>query len=268
MTPPGSASGAGIEAAALASIGFTGGITGRCMAAWCQPGIGQALATALVERGDTVVHADVNADGAKQVAAGLGSRASAVGLDVRDADAVTQLVDVVGEIVAAVRSGHAGAAHRRGDLHQPGPGPRRDPQLRRRRVRRALPALPGRPPGDLQRRPTRREHQDRPGAAHRPRAAGFDAGAGRSWPSTWSPWGWSPRGWSTIISHQGLRLLLGQEGGSVQRVQGAEDLDRPGRRDQEEPGARAVCDRRRPSGGPVPVTVTPRSWSAWTSSGR
>src|SRR5664280_2228159 len=102
MTPPGSASAAGIEAAALASIGFTGGITGRCMAAWCQPGIGQALATALVNRGDTVVLADVNADGAKQVAAGL---------DVRDADAVTQLVDdVVGEIVAAVRPGHAGAA--------------------------------------------------------------------------------------------------------------------------------------------------------------
>jgi NAD(P)-dependent dehydrogenase (short-subunit alcohol dehydrogenase family) len=61
-------------------------------------GIGRALATALVERGDTVVLVDVNADGAKQVAAGLGSRASAVGLDVRDADAVTQLVDdVVGE---------------------------------------------------------------------------------------------------------------------------------------------------------------------------
>src|SRR5664280_147893 len=111
MTPPGSAFAAGIEAAALASIGFTGGITGRCMAAWCQPGSGQALATALVSRGDTVVLADVNADGAKQVAAGLGSRASAVGLDIRDADAVTQLVDdVVGEIVAAVRPGHAGAA--------------------------------------------------------------------------------------------------------------------------------------------------------------
>src|SRR5450759_4710191 len=105
-----------------------------------------------------------------------------------------------------------------------------------------------------------------PWSAGRPRAAGFDAGAGRSWPSTWSPRGWSPRGWSTIISHQGLRLLLGQEGGSVQRVQSAEDLDRPERRDQEEPGARAVCDRRRPSGGPVPVT--PRSPSAWTSSGR
>src|SRR5664280_1241545 len=84
--------------------------------------------------------------------------------------------------------------HRRGDLHPPGPGPRRDPQLRRRRVRRALPALPGRPPGDLQRRPTRRDHQGRPGSAHRPRAAGFDAGAGQSWPSTWSPRGWSPRG--------------------------------------------------------------------------
>src|SRR5450756_807997 len=111
MTPPGSASAAGIEAAALASIGFTGGITGRCMAAWCQPGIGQALATALVNRGDTVVLADVNADGAKQVAAGLGSRASAVGLDVRGADAVTQLVDgVVGELVAAVGPGRAGAA--------------------------------------------------------------------------------------------------------------------------------------------------------------
>jgi len=74
------------------------------------------------------------------------------------------------------------------------------------------------------------------------------------------------KGWSTIISHQGLRLLLGQEGGSVQRVQSAEDLDRPEQRDQEEPGARAVCDRRRPSGGPVPVA--PRSSSAWTSSGR
>ena len=47
-------------------------------------GIGRALATALVERGDAVVLVDVNADGAKQVAAGLGSRASAVGLDVRD----------------------------------------------------------------------------------------------------------------------------------------------------------------------------------------
>jgi hypothetical protein len=61
-------------------------------------GIGQALGTALVKRGDTVLLADVNADGAKQIAAGLGSHASAVGLDVRDADAVTQLVDdVVGE---------------------------------------------------------------------------------------------------------------------------------------------------------------------------
>jgi hypothetical protein len=64
-------------------------------------------ATALVKRGDTVVFADVNADGAKQVVASLGSRALAVGLDVGDADAVTQLVvdNVVGEIVAAVRPG-------------------------------------------------------------------------------------------------------------------------------------------------------------------
>src|SRR5664279_588212 len=93
-----------------------------------------------------------------------------------------------------------------------------------------------------------------------------DARPASAWPSIWSPRGRSPRGWSTIISHQGLGLLLGQEGGSVQRVQSAEDLDRPERRDQEEPGARAVCDRRRPSGGPVPVT--PWSSSAWTSSGR
>ena len=74
-------------------------------------GIGQALATALVNRGDTVVLADVNRRrseaGCRRPGLPRVSRRSGY----RDADAVTQLVDdVVGEIVAAVRPGHAGAA--------------------------------------------------------------------------------------------------------------------------------------------------------------
>jgi len=58
-------------------------------------GIGRAIATSLVRRGDTVIVADLNAEGAEQVADKLNSlgegKASAAKLDVTDADAVAAL---------------------------------------------------------------------------------------------------------------------------------------------------------------------------------
>ena len=60
-------------------------------------GIGQALAGALVARGDTVVVADVDKDGAERTAGELSERgpgaATAALVDVRDAEAVQALVD-------------------------------------------------------------------------------------------------------------------------------------------------------------------------------
>ncbi|WP_018658585.1 SDR family NAD(P)-dependent oxidoreductase [Actinomadura flavalba] len=58
-------------------------------------GIGRAIATSLVARGDTVVVTDINADGARKVADKLNTlgkgKATALPLDVTDADAVTEL---------------------------------------------------------------------------------------------------------------------------------------------------------------------------------
>lgn len=62
-------------------------------------GIGQALASALVTRGDTVVVADVDGDGAERVAGELARRgpgaATPAAVDVRDAGAVQAVVDQV-----------------------------------------------------------------------------------------------------------------------------------------------------------------------------
>jgi NAD(P)-dependent dehydrogenase (short-subunit alcohol dehydrogenase family) len=62
-------------------------------------GIGRALATALLRRGDTVVLADVDAAGLADSiqAAGAGDRASSAILDVRDWDAVSALVEATVE---------------------------------------------------------------------------------------------------------------------------------------------------------------------------
>src|SRR3954453_12377791 len=58
-------------------------------------GIGRAIATSLVARGDTVVVTDINAEGAAQVADKLNTlgkgKAVSAPLDVTDADAVTGL---------------------------------------------------------------------------------------------------------------------------------------------------------------------------------
>ena len=62
-------------------------------------GIGQALASALVTRGDTVVMADIDGDGAERAAGGLSrcgpGAATPAAVDVRDAGAVQALVDQV-----------------------------------------------------------------------------------------------------------------------------------------------------------------------------
>lgn len=62
-------------------------------------GIGRAVATSLVARGDTVVVADINADGAGKVADRLNTlgrgKATPAGLDVTDAEAVIALYKAV-----------------------------------------------------------------------------------------------------------------------------------------------------------------------------
>ena len=82
-------------------------------------GIGRALARALVLRGNTVVLADIDGDGAERVAGGLARQgpgaATSAALDVRDAAAVAALV--------------------RGTVRQPRP-PRPNGEQRRHRHRR------------------------------------------------------------------------------------------------------------------------------------
>lgn len=58
-------------------------------------GIGRAIAAALVARGDHVVVADVDAEGARRVASELGGLATAATLDVTDRGAFADLVDHV-----------------------------------------------------------------------------------------------------------------------------------------------------------------------------
>jgi NAD(P)-dependent dehydrogenase (short-subunit alcohol dehydrogenase family) len=65
-------------------------------------GIGAAVSTALVQRGDSVVVADIDADAAERVAKQLTDRgpgtASPAVVDVRDADAVANLVDETADV--------------------------------------------------------------------------------------------------------------------------------------------------------------------------
>ena len=62
-------------------------------------GIGQALSAALAQRGDTVVLADINEAGAKEVAPDINGhgrgKAIAIGLDVRESGQVAEAIDFV-----------------------------------------------------------------------------------------------------------------------------------------------------------------------------
>lgn len=64
-----------------------------CIVTGAASGIGRALAAALVRRGGVVVLADIDREGASEVARELGSRAVAAPLDVTRADDVQALVD-------------------------------------------------------------------------------------------------------------------------------------------------------------------------------
>ena len=113
---------------------------------------------------------------------------------------------------AAVGAGHGRGRNREGVVHQPGPGPGCDLQLQRRRVRLAAPEVRGgRPPKFTL--PQRTEIKKV--ALGRPADRGLPF-------STWS----LPKladflvaeGVVDDISHEGLRLLLREEGVSFQAV--------------------------------------------------
>lgn len=106
---------------------------------------------------------------------------------------------------SAVRPAHARGEDRRGHVHQRGTGPRRDPQLRRRRLRIAPPEVQGRPARILT-QPERRDIKEI--AKSRPVEHGLPF-------STWSLAELAEladflvaEGGVDDFSHEGLRVLL------------------------------------------------------------
>ena len=113
---------------------------------------------------------------------------------------------------AAVRAGHGCGRDREGGLHQPGPGTRCDPQLQRRRVRLALP--------EVQRRPSAEVH-----AGHRREIKKIAKSKPAEHDLPFSTWSLAKladflvaEGVVDDISHEGLRVLLRQEGVTFQRL--------------------------------------------------
>jgi transposase len=113
---------------------------------------------------------------------------------------------------AAVRAGHAGGEDRRGDVHQRGPGPGRDPQLQQRRLRLPVPEVQGRTSEGIH---ASRRREIKKIAKSKPAEHGLPFSA------------WSlakladflvAEGVVDDISHEGLRILLREEGVSFQRV--------------------------------------------------
>nr|WP_244189066.1 hypothetical protein [Streptomyces yokosukanensis] len=137
-----------------------------------------------------------------------------------------------------VRAGHAGRQHRDGDVHEPGPGPGRGAQLLRRRLRGALPQVPGGRPKTF----TLLEQREIKKIAK-------SKSAEHSLPfSTWSlvklAFFLVDEGVVDDISHEGLRILLREEGVTFQRVKTWKtSKDRTTR--PKGPGRTPLCHRRR-----------------------
>jgi 3-oxoacyl-[acyl-carrier protein] reductase len=67
-------------------------------------GLGEAIARALHARGATVVLADLNVEGAEDVAASLGERARAVECDVRSKESLRRVLEEAGEVDVMVNN--------------------------------------------------------------------------------------------------------------------------------------------------------------------
>ena len=140
---------------------------------------------------------------------------------------------------AAVRAGHARGEDRRGDVHQRGPGPGRDPQLQRRRLRLALPEVQGRPAQDVHAARAPGDQEDRQVQAGRARPAVLDLEPGQA--------GRLPgrRGGGRRHQPRGPAGPAPRGGRLVSTREDLEDLPRPRLRGQEGPGRAPLRDRRR-----------------------
>ena len=152
---------------------------------------------------------------------------------------------------AAVGAGDDAAADQRGRVHRPRHGPRRDPQLQPRRLRRALSALPGRAAADVHAAQAPGDQADR---AQRSRT---DLGQPFA---TWTLAKLADylvaEGVVTDISHEGLRQLLREEGVRFQAVRTWKRSNDPDFEAKTRPDRRALRARRgRPGGRDLPRRV-------------
>ena len=112
-----------------------------------------------------------------------------------------------------------------------GPGPGRDPQLQRRRLRLALPEVRGRPAADV--------HAARSaGRSRRSPSPGRPSTTCRSRPGAWPSWptSWSPRGWSTTSATRACGSCSARRASRFNAMKTWKTVQRPRLRGQEEPG--------------------------------
>ena len=153
---------------------------------------------------------------------------------------------------AAVGAGHDAAADQRGRVHRSRHGPRRDPQLQSRRLRRALSALSGWAAADVHAAQAPGDQADRAERSAGSRSAVRDlepGQAGRLPGRRGGGHGHLPRGAAAAAARGGRPLSSGED---------LEALQRPGLRGQARPDRRALRARRGRRGGrDLPRRVRP-----------